>query len=424
MDSAGRNAPVTRAGESVRVRARLIQRLATPSTALALGGLAVALTIAFFPLAASDPSAQITDILGAPVLWLAFAAVGVVVARRQPRTVMSWLMLGIGLLGILNLDATLYEKHAYRHGHAELPLARVSIFLNETWVLLYLLLIPLVVLLFPDGRLPSPRWKWIARTFAGANLFLSAGLFLMTAHTVFWGTIRVTPDGDLDTVAHPTGNWAHLSDAGGIAAIVIALCTVSFVARQVVTWRRSVGARRQQQKWIVLGTAVTLAGLFLMLSGAADSVPHVVSLMMIALPASLGVAILRHRLYEIDRLVSRTLTYAIVTGLLVAAYLGVVTLTTRALPLSSPVGVAASTLVAAALFNPLRTRVQRLVDRRFNRARYDADATLAAFAAHLRDEVDLGSVESSLIEAVTGSLEPTHASLWIRAGDGASSQLA
>ncbi len=398
-----------------------LQRLATPRTAVALGGLVVALTSAFFPLAASDPSAQIADILDAPVLWLAFAAVGVLVAYRQPHTVMSWLMLGIGLLGILNLDATLYEKHAYRHGHAELPLAPVSIFLNEAWAPLYLLLIPLAILLFPDGRLPSPRWKWIARAFAGANVFLLSGLLLMTAHTVFWGTIRVTPDGDLDTVAHPTGNWAHLSDAGGLAAIVIALCTVSFVARQIVTWRQSTSTRRQQQKWMLLGAAVTLAGLFLMLSGLGNSLPHVVSLLLIALPASLGVAILRHRLYDIDRLVSRTLTYAIVTGLLVAAYLGVVTLTTRALPLSSPVAVAASTLVAAALFNPLRTRVQRLVDRRFNRARYDADATLAAFAAHLRDEVDLGSVESSLMRAVTGSLEPTHASLWIRAGDDTSS---
>ena len=262
------------------------------------------------------------------------------------------------------------------------------------------------------------------RAFAGANLVLVGGLFAMTAHEVFWGRIRVTADGDLYGVAHPSGNWALVSDAGTVAALVIGLCTLSFVAWQIVAWRRSTGARRQQQKWMLLGTGLTLAGLFLMLSGAGAGVSHTMSLMLVALPASLGVAILRHRLYDIDRLVSRTLSYAIVTGLLVAAYLGVVTLTTRALPLSSPVGVAASTLVAAALFNPLRTRVQRIVDRRFNRARYNADATLAAFAAHLRDEVDLGSVESSLIAVVSDSLEPAHASLWIRAGGGATSPLA
>ena len=133
-----------------------------------------------------------------------------------------------------------------------------------------------------------------------------------------------------------------------------------------------------------------------------------------ALPVSMGVGILRYRLYEIDRLISRTLSYALLTAMLVGIFVGIVTLTTRILPFSSPVAVAASTLAAAALFNPLRQRVQTLVDRRFNRARYDAAVTLSAFTAQLRDALDLDSVRNELVHAVDRSVQPSHASVWIR----------
>ena len=135
---------------------------------------------------------------------------------------------------------------------------------------------------------------------------------------------------------------------------------------------------------------------------------------LIALPISIGIGILRYRLYEIDRLISRTLSYALLTGLLVGVFVGLVLLTTRVLPFSSPVGVAASTLAAAALFSPLRTRLQRLVDRRFNRARYDAEATVAAFGASLRGAVDVETVLDELATAASGSLEPAHVTVWIR----------
>ncbi len=133
-----------------------------------------------------------------------------------------------------------------------------------------------------------------------------------------------------------------------------------------------------------------------------------------ALPVAMGVGILKYRLYEIDRLISRTLSYLIITGLLAGVFVGIVVLTTDVLPFSSPVGVAASTLAAAALFNPLRLRVQRLVDRRFNRARYDAEAIVAAFTLRLRDAVDLETVRSELLQAVDRAVEPAHASVWIR----------
>jgi hypothetical protein len=134
-----------------------------------------------------------------------------------------------------------------------------------------------------------------------------------------------------------------------------------------------------------------------------------------ALPVSIGIGILKYHLYDIDRVISRTLAYAIVTGLLIGVYSGVVLLATRVLPLSSPVAVAASTLVAAALFSPLRSRVQRAVDRRFNRARYDADKTVAAFAARLQDAVDLDAVRDDLASVVRTALEPAQMSVWIRA---------
>jgi len=136
-----------------------------------------------------------------------------------------------------------------------------------------------------------------------------------------------------------------------------------------------------------------------------------------ALPVSIGVGILRYRLYDIDRIISRTLAYAIVTGLLVGVYAGLVLLATRVMSFSSPVAVAASTLAAAALFSPVRRRVQRIVDRRFNRTRYNSDQTIAAFAARLKDAVDLGAVRDDLCGVVQRALEPAHVSVWMRPPD-------
>jgi hypothetical protein len=147
------------------------------------------------------------------------------------------------------------------------------------------------------------------------------------------------------------------------------------------------------------------------------AVGQVLSVAIVALPASIGVGILKYRLYEIDRLISRTLAYAIVTGLLVGVYAGLVLLATEVLQFRGPVAVAAATLAAAALFTPLRRRVQRAVDRRFNRARYDADQTVAAFAARLKDAVDLDSVRSDLAAVVNRTLEPVHVSVWLTRRD-------
>jgi hypothetical protein len=195
-----------------------------------------------------------------------------------------------------------------------------------------------------------------------------------------------------------------------------------FVLAQAVSWRRSSGVRRQQLKWLMTGAGILAISQAVIqaidsnpnLSVAAQGILNTVSaISLAALPVGLAVAIMRYRLYDIDRIISRTLAYAVVTGLLVGVYAGLVLLATHVLSVKSPVAVAVATLAAAALFNPLRHRVQKIVDRRFNRARYDANQMAAAFAARLKDAVDLASVRDDLASAVNQALEPAHVSVWI-----------
>ncbi len=194
-----------------------------------------------------------------------------------------------------------------------------------------------------------------------------------------------------------------------------------FVVRQVLSWRRAAGERRPQLKWLMSGAAMTvpgLAGVFGFASAPSLLVLEVASFFAsFALPVAITVAILTYRLYETDRIISRTLAYAIVTGLLIGVYAGLVLLATRVLPLSSPVAVAASTLAVAALFTPVRRRVQRGVDRRFNRARYNADQTIAAFAARLTGAMDLDSVRDDLAAVVHRALQPVRVSVWVSPHD-------
>jgi uncharacterized membrane protein len=206
----------------------------------------------------------------------------------------------------------------------------------------------------------------------------------------------------------------------GLFVALAAFLVAAFVSLAV---RYRAGGRllRQQVKWLALIAAMfvvaqLIAVLVLLLgkpwlSGIADSLVAIIVLA--GIPAAMAIAILRDRLYDIDRIISRTLAYAIVTGLLVGVYAGLVLLATRLLPFSTPVAVAASTLAAAALFNPLRRRVQQTVDRRFHRARYDADRTIATFAIRLKDAVDLDSVRDDLTAVVHQVLEPAHISVWM-----------
>ena len=195
---------------------------------------------------------------------------------------------------------------------------------------------------------------------------------------------------------------------------LLAACWLASLAGQALSDRRSSGRRRQQLKWLPAGSTAALVGIGLAVLFRGLPWASVLGAAgFFALPVSISVAVLRYRLFDIDRVISRTLAYAIVTGLLVGGYAGLVLLATEVFGSRKPVAVAVSTLVAAALFNPVRRRVQRAVDRRFNRARYDADQTVAAFAARLKDAVDLDSVRDDLTGTVHRALNPEHLSVWV-----------
>jgi hypothetical protein len=228
--------------------------------------------------------------------------------------------------------------------------------------------------------------------------------------------IAVQGNGQLVDNSGPGGPLGFVSL---VLFIAVPVFWVSFVARQVLSWRRATGERRAQLKWLMAGSAATVIGLAgAVLLQSSNSLLTVLDnvllgLGLFSLPVCICFAILKYHLYDIDRLISRTLSYTLVTGLLVGVYAGLVLLTTQVFGLHTPVAVAASTLAAAALFHPLRRRVQRIVDRRFNRARYDADQTVAAFAARLKDAVDLDSVRDDLAGVVHHALEPAHVSVWM-----------
>jgi hypothetical protein len=225
--------------------------------------------------------------------------------------------------------------------------------------------------------------------------------------------ISIDSFGDVPASRHLPGWLAHPPRWLAAAVLIsIVLLALSFVARQALSWRRASGERRQQLKWLAFGAVLTIVVGLLAANYTSGVLSDILSAGIVALPVSIGIGILKDRLYDIDRIMSRTLAYAIVTGLLIGVYAGLVLLATQVLTVKSPVAVAVSTLAAAALFSPLRHRVQRAVDRRFNRARYDADRTVAAFAGRLKDAVDLDSVRDDLAAVVAQALEPAHVSVW------------
>jgi hypothetical protein len=387
--------------------------------ALVLGGVILALVVAGLPLGAMAHQLDLSDQSG-DVVFLAGTAVGAVVAWHQPRNPMGWILLAAMGFFQVDADASFYSIADYRLHHGTLPLGPVAVLLQPAWAP-GIVLLGLAILLFPDGRVPSARWRWVLWVYLAAGLLWLAGAFTVAAVAIIGHHIQVDSSGNLQAI-DPGGSASWWVVVEGVFFPVLGICWLASLAGQAASWRRSSGERRQQLKWLLGGSAAGLIGLVLaVLLGNSSGFWGVVSLVgflgITALPVSMGVAILRYRLYDIDRIISRTLAYAIVTGLLIGVYAGLVLLTTQVFRVHTPVAVAASTLAAAALFNPLRRRVQHAVDRRFNRARYDADQTVAAFAAGLKDTVDLDAVRGDLASVVHQALEPAHVSLWISRRD-------
>jgi len=354
---------------------------------------------------------------------LAYGVAGLLVVWRRPGNVVGWLMLGMAAFGTLGETASFYMVADYRLHGGTLPAGWLAVLAQPGWAPA-IVLIGLIVLLFPDGRLPGPRWRWFVGGYLALGLVWLGGAYLLSAGAIVGHHIHSDAAGDLTLLNHPSGDAAWWGIVQDLFMPVLLVSWLAALGGQVATYRRSSGDRRQQVKWLLAGAVGGVGGLFLTFAASGtNGLPYVALRLvswagLLALPVGIGVAILRYRLFDIDRLISRTLAYAVLTGLLVGVYAGLVLLATEALRLSSSVAVAVATLAAAALFSPLRVRVQRLVDRRFNRARYDADAAVAAFAANLQDAVDLDVVRADLAGAVRAALEPASLSVWIRGGAG------
>jgi hypothetical protein len=280
-----------------------------------------------------------------------------------------------------------------------------------SWVWM-VVLIPLPIALFPDGRVAVRRLAWTLPAY-GVLAALLVGTFLwQDAVAVARHPLRIDSAGEPSAFGqNPTG-WVA-TDEHILFPAYAAFC-VTWVAMHIASFRRSTGERRQQLKWLIAGGLVCIGGIAFGIAFGSSSFSDIGWFGITALPLGIGVGVLRYRLYDLDRLISRTVSYLIVTGILAGLFVGLVALATRVLPFSSPVGVAASTLAAAALFNPLRKRVQRVVDRRFNRARYDAEALLTAFSTHLRETIETTTIETEFLKTINLSLSPGHASLWLK----------
>jgi hypothetical protein len=344
------------------------------------------------------------------VMVVAFAALGALLASRRPRNPIGWLLCVAPLaLGLSGLGRGWYA-HGY-YGGGSPPPAGFLWMANWIWVFGFFPLITALLLLFPDGRLPSRRW-WPA----GALVALAmAALFLGFAFEP--GSLDDYPRMD-----NPLGIGGRVADALQAAGYpLFALAAIASAAALVSRFRRSHGVERQQLKW--MAAAAALAVLAWQVNAVLDGIFGINSafflpVVLLALPGAATVAILRYRLYDLGRIVNRTLVYLGLTVALGAVYLGLVLLIGLTIGTSN-VAIAVSTLAVAALFRPARARIQAAVDRRFYRYRYDAQQTLAGFSAHLRDELDLDALGADLRAVVRETIQPAHVTLWLRAPEGA-----
>jgi hypothetical protein len=338
--------------------------LASPATAKILGVVAAAEVALIFVLLGLDHQLTVLQ-TWTGVGFLSFAVVGVLVALHQPRNAVGWLLIGFSTIFMLGVCAQYYAVFCYHLGHRGLPLAPVAVLLMPVAGVSFVL-VPPVILLFPDGRLPSPRWRWVLWVYAAFSGVLAAASFAPAVAAAASHDIHLDASGAITATPDVPGWVAHLPI--WLYAVMIGGFGLSFVARQAISWRKASGERRQQIKWLAAGSVATIGLGLAASSNTSGLVPWILGSAIIGLPVGIGVGILKYRLYDIDRIISRTLAYAVVTGLLIGVYAGLVLLATQVLSFRTPVAVAASTLTAAALFNPLRSRVQRAVDRRFNRA--------------------------------------------------------
>jgi hypothetical protein len=354
------------------------------------------------------PGLLATGAAAALAFPLGYATVGLVLTLRRPANPIGWLYATSGLVWALIIP---FEPwlNTLLLGHRPLALAgQLAVVFRETgWAPAIALGITLPFLLLPDGRLRSRRWRLVvADTVAGVALLVIGGSLAPGQLTN--GPIPIDKPFGLPGLA------GRIAAAAVIAGLVLyALSLPAALICMVLRFRAARGAERQQLRWVAVGAAVAV--LVLLPVPGRELLPgFLTAVAVLAVPVSVAVAVLRYRLWDLDRLVSRTITYVLVTVLLAVPYLLILPVAARVAEGAGSLAVAAATLAAAALFQPLRRRIQDLVDRRFNRRRYDAARTVEAFAARLRDQVDLDTLEAELLAVVDQTVAPTRASLWLR----------
>ena len=402
----------------VRVAARAEDRPKGPARAVGLAWSLAALVVALqlgghVALAFSDGIDIVVADLFVLALAIAFAAVGALVATRHPRNAIGWIFLGVAISTALSgLARDLVELSLHSDADPGPLVGAAAAYADISWMPFVLIPATLLLLLFPDGRLPSRRWRFVAWCAVAGII----GLVLTD------GT-DPEPLGDFPTVSNPFVIDSPLMEPLlALSALLLVVGIVGSVASLVGRFRRAEHMQRQQIKWLATAGAVVAVTLPTMAVALYDVVGSTIAdvtvmLTVLGLPVAAGVAILRHRLYDIDLVINRALVYAGLTAALAGMYLGTVLLLQvllSGITEGSALAVAGSTLAVAALFRPLRGRIQQAVDRRFFRRKYDAARTLDAFGVRLRDEVDLDALNDELRAVVANTMQPAHVSLWLR----------
>lgn len=349
---------------------------------------------------------SVPTIISSSVGFLAFSAVGLLIILRQPRNVVGWICAGTGFFAHLNGFATEYAKYGYLEN--PVPLSPLFAWFSAwTWAPMVFLPLTQLLLLFPDGRPLSSRWM---------HFGVAAGVLLvvLVVSNSFLDGDNVPPRNPL---AFRASERAIVVAATPLLVVMVLAILVS-MASALIRFRRSSGGQREQMKWFALAVALNigLQAANLAIWGNDDE-NTLFGIGVALLAVTIGIAVLRYRLYDIDRIISRTLVYGSLTAGLASIYLALVVGLQRLLePLSggSDLAIVATTLVVAALFLPARRRVQRIVDRRFNRHTYDGQRTIEVFSARLREQIDLDTLRGELMAVVDDTMQPASASLWLR----------
>jgi hypothetical protein len=366
----------------------------------------------------NDPALDVPDQLVSRVIWGGWPTIGAVIVARRPRNRIGWLCCAVGFLVGPAFFGQDYAWYALVHQPGSLPGGLAMGWLGSwPWFIALVLILVFLPLTFPNGQLVSPRWRPVAWAAA-------AWLALIWVGAAFSpGPLEGTGSATVPNPLGIQGAGAAFTLLEAILAPGVGLLMLLSVASMVTRFRRARGAERQQLKWFTYAAVLSvLLFLIFILTGLDTQTPSplgavIAALWLMAIPVAIGVALLRYHLFDIDRLINRTLVYGLLTAILGLVYVGGVVVFSQVLNPASgdtELAVAASTLVVAALFQPLRRRFQAAVDRRFNRQRYDAARTVEAFSARLRDEIDLDTLSAELLAVVDQTVQPTHASLWLR----------